>query len=115
TFAWNFSDYVAAEFEFGGYHNGNIHDIQFDTTEMTYLFGPRFSAGRHKTVDPYLHTLFGGVHLTTSLPVGVTGQPPTSRIGASQDAFAMALGGGLDIKLGKHFLLRPIQLDYLMT
>ena len=115
TFAWNFSDYVAAEFEFGGYHNGNIHDIQFDTTEMTYLFGPRFSAGRHKTVDPYLHTLFGGVHLTTSIPVGVTGQPPTSRIGASQDAFAMALGGGLDIKLGKHFLLRPIQLDYLMT
>jgi hypothetical protein len=27
----------------------------------------------------------------------------------------MAIGGGLDIKLGKWFLLRPIQLDYLMT
>jgi len=120
TFAWNFSNYVAAEFEFGGYHNGNIHDIQFDTTEMTYLFGPRFSSNRAKTVQPYIHTLFGGIHITTSLPVTVVPtplnpNPATTRLAASQDNFAMALGGGLDIKLARSFLLRPIQLDYLMT
>ena len=114
TFAWNFNDYIAAEFEIGGYHNGNIHDIQFDTTEMTYVFGPRFSAGRHRTIDPYLHTLFGGIHLTTSLPAP-TSVNPSGRIAASQDNFAMALGGGLDIKLHKIILLRPIQLDYFMT
>ena len=51
TFAWNFTNHIAAEFEFGGYHNGNIHDIRFDTTEMTYLFGPRFSLGRSRRVD----------------------------------------------------------------
>src|SRR6478736_713713 len=57
TLTWNFTNHVGAEFEFGGYHNGNIHDIQFDTTEMTYLFGPRFSLGRSRRVSPYIHTL----------------------------------------------------------
>ncbi|HEV8412150.1 MAG TPA: hypothetical protein VGQ49_01055 [Bryobacteraceae bacterium] len=120
TLAWNFTNHVAAEFEFGGYHNGNINNIQFDTTEMTYLFGPRFSLGRSRKVNPYIHTLFGGVHLTTSLPVTLAPTPldtagTTTRIGASQDAFAMALGGGLDIKLNHYVTFRPIQLDYLMT
>jgi len=115
TFAWNFSNYIAGEAEFGGYHNGNIHNIQFDTTEMTYLFGPRFSVNRGRNVMPYVHTLFGGIHLTTSLPVSVSPGGPVTRLAASQDNFAMALGGGLDIKVHKRFLLRPIQLDYLMT
>jgi hypothetical protein len=120
TFAWNFTKNIAGEAEFGGYHNGNIHDIQFDTTEMTYLFGPRFSASRSRTVIPYVHTLFGGVHLTSSLPVTLVPTPlsttgTATRIAASQDAFAMALGGGLDIKLNHHLTFRPIQLDYLMT
>src|SRR5207253_1970356 len=75
TFAFNFNPYIALEAEFGGYHNGNIHDIQFDTTEMTYLFGPRFSMSRSRTVIPYVHTLFGGMHLTTSLPVTVAPTP----------------------------------------
>src|SRR6185369_4714071 len=120
TFAFNFTQHIALEAEFGGYHNGNIHDIQFDTTEMTYLFGPRFSMSRSRTIIPYFHTLFGGMHLTTSLPVTVAPTPTspvgtTTRIAASQDAFAMALGGGLDIKLSHHFMLRPIQLDYLVS
>ena len=120
TFAWNFTNHVAAEFEFGGYHNGNIHNIRFDTTEMTYLFGPRFSVGRSRRVDPYLHTLFGGVHLTTSLPITVapTPQSPvatTTRIAGTQDGFAMALGGGLDIRLSHHVTFRPIQFDYVLT
>src|SRR6478736_8983667 len=89
TFAWNFNNHVAAEFEFGGYHNGNINNFQFDTTEMTYLFGPRFSVGRSRHVDPYIHTLFGGVHLTSSVPVTLVPTPltapsTTTRIAASQ-------------------------------
>jgi outer membrane protein OmpA-like peptidoglycan-associated protein len=120
TFGWNFNPHIALEAEFGGYHNGNIHNIEFDTTEMTYLFGPRFSLSRARRVIPYVHTLFGGIHFTTSLPVTLVPTPTsttatTTRIGASQDAFAMALGGGLDIKLTHYMMLRPIQLDYMMT
>lgn len=119
TFAWNFTNNIAVEAEFGGYHNGNIHNIQFDTTEFTYLFGPRFSRSRAKTVIPYLHILFGGIHLTTSLPVTLVATPTspatTTRLATSQDAFGMALGGGLDIKLHKGIMLRPIQFDYVLT
>jgi hypothetical protein len=120
TFGWNFNKHIGAEFEFGGYHNGSIQNLQFDTTEMTYLFGPRVSLSRSRKVIPYVHTLFGGVHLTSSLPVTVAPTPfstttTTSRIAASQDAFAMALGGGLDIRVSHHVTLRPVQFDYLMT
>jgi hypothetical protein len=121
TFAYNFTHNLAFEAEFGGYHNGNIHNIQFDTTEMTYLFGPRFSSSRAKTVIPYGHLLFGGIHLTTSLPVTLVPTPvgtpvtTTTRVGASQDTFAMAVGGGLDLRLGKGFMIRPIQFDYVLT
>jgi hypothetical protein len=122
TFAWNFNNHVALEAEFGGYHNPNIRDLRLDTTEMTYLFGPRFSLGRSKRFDPYIHTLFGGVHLTTSIPVTLAVNPldttitgTTTTVGAAQDAFAMALGFGLDIKVSHHFTLRPVQLDYVLT
>jgi hypothetical protein len=121
TLALNFTNHLAFEAEFGGYHNGNIHDIQFDTTEFTYLFGPRFSTSRAKTVIPYGHLLFGGVHLTTSVPVTLVVTPvgtavptTTTRVGASQDTFAMAVGGGVDIKFHR-VMLRPIQFDYVLT
>jgi len=120
TLGLNITNHFGLEFEFGGYHNGSISDIQFDTTYFTYLFGPRFSVGRSKKVDPYFHTLFGGVHVTssiaqTSIP-GATATPPASgRYATSQDTFAMAAGGGLDIRLSRHVMFRPIQLDYVLT
>ena len=42
TLAINFNQYLAAEFEFGGYHNGNVNNRQFDTTALTYVVGPGF-------------------------------------------------------------------------
>jgi len=29
--------------------------------------------------------------------------------------FAMVAGGGIDIKIGKHFAFRPVEEDYLLT
>jgi hypothetical protein len=120
TLGLNINRYIGFEAELGGYHNGNISDVRLDTTTMTYLFGPRLSIARNKKVYPYFHTLFGGMHLTTSIlpETVVTPVTPASSSGrykASQDAFAMAIGGGLDIKVGRLISIRPIQLDYVMT
>jgi len=119
TLGLNFNNHIGLEFEFGGYHNGNIHDIQFDTTYLTYLFGPRFSLGRSRRIDPYIHVLFGGARITSSISENGTnllGTPSAStRVANSQNNFAMAAGGGLDIKLNHAVTLRPIQLDYLLT
>jgi hypothetical protein len=125
TLGLNINRFFGFEAELGGYHNGNINDVRLDTTTMSYLFGPRISLARNKKVYPYFHTLFGGMHLTTSIapqtvvtPVGAPVAAPASSSGrykASQDNFAMAIGGGLDIKLGGLISIRPIQLDYVLT
>src|SRR4051812_993017 len=52
TFGWNFNNHIALEAELGGYHNGNVNNYNFDSTSFSYLFGPRISLGRRKTVDP---------------------------------------------------------------
>src|SRR6516162_9511955 len=120
TLGWNFNNHFAAEFEFGGYSTGHINGRNIDTTNLTYLFGPRFSVNRKSKVDPYVHFLFGGDRLTYSgTPSAVVCNPTsancTTYLANSQANFAMAIGGGLDIKLTKRFELRPVQLDYLLT
>ena len=116
TLGINFNPHIAFEAELGGYHNGNINNHQFDTTTFSYLFGPRISRHRGKGVDPYIHFLFGGSYATTSICCIPDGFPNAgTRWSANQNGFAMALGGGLDLKLSRLILLRPIQLDYYMT
>jgi hypothetical protein len=123
TFAWNFSDHIGLEAELGGYHNGNVNDYHFDTTSFSYLFGPRISWGRHKTFDPYIHTLFGGQHASTSIAADsilvvnplATDKLKDGRYQTATNAFGMAIGGGIDIKLSKLITLRPAQIDYYLT
>jgi len=120
---FNFNNHIALEAEFGGYHNGNVSGKEFDTTSFSYLFGPRFSLGRSRKVDPYFHVLFGVNRAATSvaadsvlIPTPQSATPSSNgRFEASQANFAMAAGGGLDIKLSRHVVLRPIQLDYYLT
>src|SRR5581483_7173370 len=38
-----------------------------------------------------------------------------ARIAAGQTAFAVAVGGGLDIRAARRFALRPFELDYFKT
>jgi hypothetical protein len=86
--------------------SGSFHGA--DTHLKTYLFGPqvRFPG----PISPFAHFLVGGAHESTSSAVGVvTTSSPT------QNAFATALGGGLDLKLLPLLSVRPIQIDYLLT
>jgi opacity protein-like surface antigen len=126
NFGYNFTNNIAAEVEFGGYHNGNVGYYQLDTTSYSLLAGPRFSIiGRSHRVDPYVHVLFGANRVSTSISASsvlIPIQPlPTittianGSYSASQWNFAMAAGGGLDIKVSRHVVLRPVQLDYYLT
>src|SRR5260370_25694362 len=95
--AWNFTNHIAFEAEFAGYHNGNVNNKQVDTTSYSYLFGPRVSLGRSRTVDPYVHVLFGVNRAAPSIgansvriPTPLAGATPSSngRYEASQANFA---------------------------
>jgi hypothetical protein len=122
-FAWNFNEHVAGEAQLGGYHSGNVEQAQFATTTFDYLFGLRISVGRTKTVDPWGHALAGGQAAWNSVAVNsplvinplAAPMPPVSRYNTSQNAFAAAVGAGLDLRLSRHILCRPLQIDYLRS
>ena len=122
------SKWFGFEFDFTGhYHSGNVSlpalagacppvclpNIAVDTTEHEYLFGPRFHYSK-KRVSPFAHILFGASHVTShaTLPISVLLLP--INLSTSQTGFAMATGGGVEVRLTKNFSWRT-QADYLRT
>jgi hypothetical protein len=76
-----------------------------DFTLSTYLFGPRISYRHWNRVTPFGEVLFGAERVSTS----------TATASRSDNGFAMTVGGGFDAKLAKHFSVRPVKVDYLLT
>jgi opacity protein-like surface antigen len=99
--------------DFGGYHA----DEGFGSgTAYTYLFGPRVYLG-HGRLVPFVQNLYGGSHIG-----GAASECDTVRVheipdscSASQNAFAMSLGGGIDWNATEHIGIRVIQAEYLLT
>jgi hypothetical protein len=133
-FVWNFGKWVGAVADVGAVHNGNIGGYHLDSTFTNFLFGPRISI-RTSRWTPYFHTLFGGVYGSTSALISVPADgltiPPVVnpliatpvtrgtavwlRAATQQTAFAMAIGGGVDVKINKMVSFRLIGVDYYMT
>ena len=82
--------------------------VDVDTHMYTYLFGPRFSVSVGH-VKPFAHALFGVAHQNVAGNAFIGG-------GADQkdSAFALDLGGGIDVRLVKLIAWR-VQGDYLQT
>ena len=113
SFTVNASKWLGLTGEIGGNHfERNLNDgttapspndnVQGGIT--TYLFGPRLNLRRFDYFVPFGEFLFGGAHSGAQ----ITGD-------RSQSAFAMAVGGGVDVVLHKNLAWRFAQLDYLMT
>src|SRR5271170_6798718 len=135
SFQYNFTKHFGFVAELGGVHNGKLTVgssgiFQPDQTAFTYLFGPRVFFNKAGVVSPFFEYLFGAFHnsrsfevpnslLPTPLPPAqgatVTPGPTDTKFASSQTAFAMAVGGGIDIRVSKLISFRPIQLDYLPT
>jgi opacity protein-like surface antigen len=77
---------------------------EVDLRVRTYLFGPRLSF-RSKPVTVFGHYLVGGGHLKV--------EDEATGLTAGNNEFAMAVGGGVDVNLGKRFAIRAAQFDYL--
>lgn len=120
-FVYNANNWVGAVLDLGATYNGNIHNINVDSTLTNFLLGPRVAVRRWSRITPYVQTLFGGVYSTSSaafpIMTQVTNILPGSnvRLVNQQTAFAMTAGGGLDIKINKHVSFRPFQAEYFLT
>jgi len=116
SFQMNFIDHFAGVAELGAEHNGNIHNVHLDNTWTTYLFGPRVSiTKRSSRIVPAFECLLGGVNVAASIKSPLLPDIRGARLTVEQTAFAMAVGGTLDIRLNHRISIRPIQLDYLLT
>jgi len=101
----------------------------FNATLANYLLGPRASFKKGSRFVPYVQALFGGATVWQSLPVPDAAiiVPPALgggvivpnganiRFNRETSGFAMTAGGGLDIKINRHVLFRPIQAEYFLT
>jgi len=70
--------------------------------QHTFLFGPTIASHSSGKFTPFAHALFGVAHASDNAG------------GTSDNAFAMALGGGVDVGV-RNFAIRVAQFDYLMT
>lgn len=116
SFAFNVNRWFGLVADFAGYH---VAGMPPDTNAefFTYLFGPKFSH-RGPRWTPFAQFLFGAAHAKSNVSLTGTPTPGTTFFSTTSihpNAFATALGGGLDLTLSKHLAWRVLQADYLLT
>ncbi len=107
--AWagfNFAPHFAVVGEVGIEHASNIAGTSGDLTLTSYLFGPRYTMHRQGRFHPFVQALVGGAHASGSEAPGTNG------LSGSSNAFAAAVGGGLNFAFTERISFRLIQADY---
>ncbi|HWN08339.1 MAG TPA: outer membrane beta-barrel protein [Pyrinomonadaceae bacterium] len=109
SIAVNLNDWFGLVADVGGQYT-RLTDSGFTEKirSHSFLFGPKFSIRKNRAV-PFAHALVGVSKLKTETdefgPV----------VSFSDTSFAMALGGGVDVKVNEHVAIRVVQIDYLRT
>jgi hypothetical protein len=69
----------------------------------SYTGGPVVNLNSGGKINPFVHALFGGAHLSASLSGAGSG---------SENGFTMMFGGGADVKVSKPLAIRLFQVDW---
>jgi hypothetical protein len=101
SITYNMTDSLGAVVDVGGCKDTGLPS-GISGHSVTYLFGPRINFRSKRRLDPYAQLLVGGVH-----------SAGTGRVSAN--AYAMTIGGGLDVRAGDLVSLRVAQAEYLLT
>jgi hypothetical protein len=132
SLVFNFNQYLGIKADFQGYASTTSNfsfapTLNFPTGAsanvqgnlFTYLFGPQIKVHTHH-IQPFVHLLFGGAHSNVysnafkNICLSGTTVCSFSRA-PSNNTFAMAFGGGVDIPIGHVVAIRPAEIDYLYT
>jgi opacity protein-like surface antigen len=108
----DFGGYDASEIQLTGAGANPSGVANASGTAFTYLAGPRLSF-RHDRITPFIQVLFGGIHASQVTLSSCTGALCTPL--PSENSFAMTAGGGIDLNIHRHFAIRIVQAEYLMT
>jgi opacity protein-like surface antigen len=82
-----------------------------------FMGGPVVKFTTSARVAPFAHALFGGAHnrFEVASVRDVTGGTVRNTFDVGRTDFALAVGGGVDIRVGERVSVRAIQVDYAPT
>jgi len=87
----------------------------FMHTDVYYFMaGPSISFRNPSKVEPFIRVLAGGAHtqFEAASRRDVAGGTVQSSFDTGSTSFAMAAGGGLDVRVSENFKVRALQVDY---
>jgi hypothetical protein len=108
----DFGAYTNSQMQFTGAYTSTVNVNNSNVAVLTYLFGPRLSFRKYDRITPFAQVLFGGVRANQVILTGCTSN---CTLLPAQDSFSMTAGSGLDLRIHRHFAIRMIQAEYLMT
>ena len=122
----NVNKFLGFKAEFTGSETGDtglcsstgLNCITRSANFFNYLFGPQVNFRNHTRATPFVNLLFGGSHSNLWGNVQAPGTVPvggTTSGEVGRNAFALAFGGGLDVKVAEHIAIRVGEFDYFMT
>jgi opacity protein-like surface antigen len=136
TLAYNISSMFGIAADLGGckaFGLANTYGIGNRVTgsEFTYLFGPRITFRSSSPFQPFLEVSVGGMRVAITCINGNLGNACNGLVPSqlatlpivfnptattfSKNAFALAAGGGFDIKLNNKIAIRLVQVEYLYS
>ena len=107
---FNINKWLGAVADVSG-HYGNVIESPVGSISgnvYNFLFGPQINVRGEKATG-FVHALFGGNRSKIN-SIAAVGLPEIT-----DTAFAMAIGGGVDINVSKRIAVRPAQFDYIYT
>jgi len=119
SIAFNANKWFGIAADFGGYKLSTLtlgsSSLSVDGNVFSYLFGPRISF-RGNRVTPFAQALFGGARVgDITCSTSTSGCPSSGVLAKSDNAFAMTIGGGFDVKVNRSVAIRLVQAEYLLT
>jgi opacity protein-like surface antigen len=117
---FNFDRWFGIVADFGGQYgtpitaSGTVSGLP-SMSRYSFMAGPVISYRAKAKITPFVHALFGYDRASLSASTITGTSSPVTSFASTYTDFAIALGGGLDYKLSRHFALRVGQLDYFHT
>jgi opacity protein-like surface antigen len=87
--------------------------LRYKSRNYSFYVGPHYRFSNTTRVTPFVHALVGvSVNRFSYLLTPNSTTAATSSVSQSAPDFAMALGGGLDVRVHKRVSIRLFQIDY---
>ena len=87
--------------------------ISFNSKSFNFFVGPQYKFTNKTRVTPFVHALAGISNNRFSYRATATGATtPAAEASLSITDFALAIGGGLDVRVNKRVSIRAFQIDY---